>query len=328
MIINIIIYSILGFLILISFSIVSYKFNLVDIPSVRKKHSNPTAYTGGLAISFIYVCSLLLFDVGKSFNLIISISFLMALVGFVDDKYHLNMGGKLSLQIIPIVYLIIVENFKLDQLGYYDFFNLQLNSFSIPFTLICVLLLINSFNYFDGLDGTLGFASLSTIGILYFLIPDDTVKFFLITISIPILLFLFFNFSFLKLPKLFLGDSGSLLLGYILSFVLIFLASKESVHPILLAWSIQIFVYEFASINLIRLKNKKDPFKPGLDHLHHVLLKKTNSIFFTNTIICVSNIFLFVIGFLAFKLIGPLLSLVIFIILFAVYFILRIRYLI
>ena len=97
MIINIIIYSILSFLILISFSIVSYKFNLVDIPSVRKKHSNPTAYTGGLAISFIYVCSLLLFDVGKSFNLIISISFLMALVGFVDDKYHLNMGGKLRL---------------------------------------------------------------------------------------------------------------------------------------------------------------------------------------------------------------------------------------
>ncbi len=328
MIINIIIYSILSFLILISFSIVSYKFNFVDIPSVRKKHSNPTAYTGGLAISFIYVCSLLLFDVGKSFNLIISISFLMALVGFVDDKYHLNMGGKLSLQIIPIVYLIIVENFKLDQLGYYDFFNLQLNSFSIPFTLICVLLLINSFNYFDGLDGTLGFTSLSTIAILYFLIPDDTVRFFLITISIPILLFLFFNFSFLKLPKLFLGDSGSLLLGYILSFVLIFLSSKGSVHPILLAWSIQIFVYEFASINLIRLKNKKDPFKPGLDHLHHVLLKKTNSIFFTNTIICFSNIFLFIIGFLAFKLIGPLLSLVIFIIFFAIYFILRIRYLI
>ena len=100
------------------------------------------------------------------------------------------------------------------------FFNLDLGAFSIPFTFLSVLFLINAFNYFDGIDGILGFTSISTLMILYFLIVkenhyliyEQNTEFFLMTISISIIVFLFFNFSFLKLPKIFLGDSGSLLL--------------------------------------------------------------------------------------------------------------------
>ena len=58
-----IIYSIISFLILIFFSKISYKLNLVDVPDERKKHSKPVAYTGGLAIGLIYVISILLFDI-------------------------------------------------------------------------------------------------------------------------------------------------------------------------------------------------------------------------------------------------------------------------
>lgn len=326
MISSLIIYSIISFLILISLSIISYKLNLVDIPNKRKKHVSPTAYTGGLAISFAYVVSLLLFDIGQKLNLIMSISFLMAIVGFVDDKYHLNIGGKLSLQIIPIVYLIFIENFNLQQIGDYNFVNLELNSFSIPFTLLSVIFLINSFNYFDGVDGTLTFISISTLAILFFLISDETITMFLITMLVPLCIFLFFNFAIFKLPKLFLGDSGSLLLGFIVSFLLIYLANNNIVHPILLAWSIQIFVYEFTSINLIRLKNKKDPFVAGLDHLHHVLIRKTESIFLTNLIMCITNIILFIIGYLTFTFISPLASLIFFIIFFVIFFILRNKY--
>ena len=250
----------------------------------------------------------------------------MAIVGFVDDKYHLNIGGKLSLQIIPIVYLIFIENFNLQQIGDYNFVNLELNSFSIPFTLLSVIFLINSFYYFDGVDGTLTFISISTLAILFFLISDETITMFLITMLVPLCIFLFFNFAIFKLPKLFLGDSGSLLLGFIVSFLLIYLANNNIVHPILLAWSIQIFVYEFTSINLIRLKNKKDPFVAGLDHLHHVLIRKTESIFLTNLIMCITNIILFIIGYLTFTFISPLASLIFFIIFFVIFFILRNKY--
>jgi len=321
---TLLIYSLLSFSLLISCAIISYKINLLDTPNERKIHSKPTAYTGGLAISVIYLCSLELFLIESSdLNMIISISFLVAITGFIDDKYHLNPGSKLSLQIIPIFYLIVIENIILTQIGDYNYFKLDLNTFAIPFTLLSVLFLINACNYFDGIDGTLGFTLISVIAILYFLTSGEQISLFLIIILIPLCIFLCFNFSLFGLPKMFLGDSGSLLLGFTISFLLIYLANSKAIPPILLAWSVVIFVYEFLSINLMRLKNKKDPFKAGLDHLHHLLFISTNSIFLTNFIIFVINIVLFIIGYAAFKFINPLTSFVLFIICFIIFLILR-----
>ena len=173
------------------------------------------------------------------------------------------------------------------------------------------------------MDGTLSFTTVSVLAILYFLVPDKNFQLFLITILIPIIIFLCFNFSFLGLPKLFLGDSGSLLLGFIISFILIYLANQKSIHPILLAWSIAIFVYEFLSINIIRLKNRQNPFKAGTDHLHHRLFEKTNSIFLTNFLITSFNIILFIIGYLSFLFINELFSLILFLVFFMIFLTLR-----
>ena len=327
MIINILIYSSIGFLILFLISKISYNLNLVDEPNKRKIHLTPTAYTGGIGLCLIYLMGVFLFDFSsEKLNLILSIAFLIGIVGFVDDKYNLNVGGKLSLQVIPIIYLIIIENLSLNHMGNYNYFKLELNSFSIPFTLLAILFLINSFNYFDGLDGVLSFLTISTLGILFFLTPNENIKIFLIIVLIPILFFLCFNFSIFKLPKLFLGDSGSLLLGFILAFTLIYLSIQKNVHPILLAFSISIFVYEFLSVNLIRLKNKKNIFSAGQDHLHHLLFKNTKSIFKTNLFISLANIICFIIGYISFLLISPLASLILFIILFIIFFILRNMY--
>ena len=327
MIINILIYSSIGFLILFLISKISYNLNLVDEPNKRKIHLTPTAYTGGIGLCLIYLMGVFLFDFSsEKLNLILSIAFLIGIVGFVDDKYNLNVGGKLSLQVIPIIYLIILENLSLNHMGNYNYFKLELNSFSVPFTLLAILFLINSFNYFDGLDGVLSFLTISTLGILFFLTPNENIKIFLIIVLIPILFFLCFNFSIFKLPKLFLGDSGSLLLGFILAFTLIYLSIQKNVHPILLAFSISIFVYEFLSVNLIRLKNKKNIFSAGQDHLHHLFFKNTKSIFKTNLFISLANIICFIIGYISFLLISPLASLILFIILFIIFFILRNMY--
>ena len=95
---------------------------------------------------------------------------------------------------------------------------------------------------------------------------------------------------------MFLGDSGSLLLGFVIAFTLIYLSIEKIVHPILLAFSVSIFAYEFLSINIIRLKNKKKIFDAGQDHLHHLLFKYTKSIFQTNLFISLANIILFIVG--------------------------------
>jgi len=213
----VLIYFLLSFVIFFLCGKISYKLNLLDKPNKRKIHSKATAFTGGLAISLIYLCAIVLFDdFSKSLSLIISIAFLISIVGFIDDIYQLNIGGKLSLQIVPIFYLVIFQNLALGSIGYYNYFSLELGAFEIPFTFLSVLFLINAFNYFDGIDGMLGFTSISVIAILYFLVEfhntqlfveDQNVRLFLILLIIPILVFLCFNFSFLNLPKIFLGDS-------------------------------------------------------------------------------------------------------------------------
>ncbi len=336
MIVTILVYIFLSFALLFLCGKISYSLSLVDIPNKRKIHTQETAYTGGIVLSIILVFAIMIFDsFSQSLSLILSIGFLISIVGLIDDKYNLNIGGKLSLQIIPIFYLIIFEKFSLIHIGNYGFFNLELGAFSIPFTFLSVLFLINAFNYFDGVDGTLGFTSVSVFGILYFLsieqhthflISDQNSQFFLIVIIIPILIFLLFNFSFLKLPKMFLGDSGSLLLGFIVSFILIFFANQNLIQPILLAWSVTIFVYEFLSINMIRLINKQKLFEAGQDHLHHLLLKDTNSVFLTNCFIFSLNIIFFLIGYFSNLFFNQLTSLILYIIMFCIFFILRKKY--
>lgn len=325
---SIIIYSVICITLMFISSKISPKLKLVDKPNKRKIHSIPVSYTGGITISIILVISIFIFNISNnSLNLILSISFLISVVGLIDDKYHLNVGGKLSLQIITILYLVLFEKFYLLDLGNYDLFRLNLGSFSIPFTFMSIIFLINAFNYFDGMDGTLSISLFSVLFILYFLTDKTDFHFFLLIITLPILFFLFFNLSVFNLPKMFLGDSGSLLIGFIISFILIYLAKNNLVHPILLAWSVVIFVYEFLSINLIRIFKNKNPFKPSQDHLHHVLYKKIQSINISNFIIFSANIILFIIGYLSFLFVNPITSLALFICLFIVFLFMRYKFL-
>ncbi len=327
MFIDFFIYLFVSFIILIFISKISYKLDLVDMPSERKMHLKPTAYTGGMALGLIYIFSIYFFEINyEKLNLILSIAFLISIVGFIDDRYNLNVGGKLSLQTIPIIYLIVIESFTLNQIGDYNYFQLKLNTFSIPFTILSVIFLINSANYFDGLDGVLSATTLSVLGILYFIVPDDNVRLFITSVIIPILIFMCFNFSVFNLPKVFLGDSGSLLIGFILSFTLIFIANEILIHPIVLAWSISIFVYEFLTINFIRLLRKKNLFQSGTDHLHHILYRKISSVIYVNFIISTVNINCFIIGYIAFVYVSSLASLILFIILFLIFFIIRLKF--
>ena len=321
---SLVIYSAFSILMMYGGIKLSFKFNLLDMPSKRKIHKQATPYIGGIILSVTYLFSLKFFDVqNNNLNIIFSIGFLMAIVGFLDDRYKLNVGGKLSLQIIPIFYLIIFEKIYLIHLGDYNLFKLSLNSFTIPFTLLCVLFLINAFNYFDGIDGSLGITLISVISILFFLTINDNYQLYLTILTLPIVIFLIFNFSIFNISKIFLGDSGSLLLGFIISFTLIHLARSNIAHPILLAWSVSIFVYEFISINIDRMIKNKRIFEAGQDHLHHLIFIKTRSTFYTSCIMSFMNIFMFTCGYLTFTYFNSLTSLVLFIVYFFIFHFLR-----
>ena len=318
---KLLLYSLISLLLLLFFTALSYKLNLVDIPNKRKIHKKPIAFTGGIGLGFSYITLSFLYNfsnVGLSY--IISISLLISIFGLIDDKFNISLSSKLSLQSLPILMIIFFDNQTLNTLGVYYNISINLNTFSVPITLLSVLFLINSANYFDGTDGSLVCTSMSTFLILFFLIDDVEIKKFIILIVIPMSIFLLFNFSLFGLPKLFLGDSGSWLIGLLISFLLINFANNYFIHPILLAWSISLLIYEFISINYLRLKSKTKIFKASKDHLHHVLFLKSKSILFTNLALMIFNLVLFFIGYSSYLFFNSAISLLFFIIFYLIYF--------
>ena len=274
--------KIILFQLIISFIIISIskKLYLVDLPSERKIHKFPVPYTGGiiLAITYLFTVFQTNFDILEINNLL-SFSFLIALTGFVDDKYKVNPGTKLILQTIPI-FLLIDQNIFLEDLGKYYFFDtIKLASFAKIFTLLSCLLLINSFNYSDGIDGLITAISINIlISYSIFLFnfeKQEEAKYILILIT-PLAIFFFFNIGVFKNFKVFLGDSGSNLLGFIFAFLTIYISKYENIHPMLLIWPLSYLVYEFLSVNILRLLNNKAVFKAGNDHMHYELKKLYN----------------------------------------------------
>ena len=199
---------------------------LVDIPNERKIHKEPTPFTGGIILALTYLFIIFISDFNDRFlNLILAYGFIISLTGLVDDRYNVRPGTKLLLQTIPIFFLID-QNLYLSDLGNYEIIGiLELGSLDKIFTFFCCLLLINAFNYNDGLDGlaaSISIIILISFSIFLYILGNKIYFSNLIIISIPVFIFLFFNFGMIKKNKIFLGDSGSNLLGFIVSFLAIY----------------------------------------------------------------------------------------------------------
>ncbi len=254
---------------------ISVKFNFYDLPDKKKIHKKKVTKAAGLALIPIIGLNLIFLDL--NYQLFYFMIFLISIIllGFTDDLLNLSPLTKLLLLFVMLSFFIL-EIISIQSLGYLFNKNLNLYFFSIPFSILCFLFLINSFNYFDGLDGLLG--SLSFISIIYFLMfSNGELSFFLISILIYLIVFLFFNFGIL--PKQFIGDSGSLGLGFIVSFLACYLTQVETtLKPSFVVWPLAFFVYEFISINFIRIKIGKNIFSRDLNFIFNIFAKKYGQI--------------------------------------------------
>lgn len=273
------IFKIILFQIILSLLIIktSYKLKLTDTPKDRKNHEKPVAYTGGviLSLTFLFVVFITEFD-DNYLNLLLSYSILITFSGFIDDKYNVNPGTKILLQIVPI-YLLINQGLFLIDIGTYEIIGkIYLGSFSKIFTLLCCLLMINSSNYSDGIDSLLALISFSifiSFGCYLIMMSKSETANFLFIISIPMLIHSIFNFELIKKFKVFLGDSGSNLIGFLISFTAIYMYRYQEIPPTLVIWPLAFLIFEFLTVNIIRFINDKAIFKPGSDHIHYEINK-------------------------------------------------------
>jgi UDP-GlcNAc:undecaprenyl-phosphate GlcNAc-1-phosphate transferase len=304
--------------------ILAVKLDLVDKPNIRKKHFFEVPLVGGLVFAFANLIIYSINDFSFSINKILVVSTIVAIIGFFDDKFELSVTKKIILLIIPI-FITATDDLILTGLGNYKYFNdINFGSYAIICTVGAALLLVNATNYFDGSDGNLLTMFINSLMILIYLNFDNyefrTFLSFLLLIS---LILIPFNLSIQKKIKIFSGNAGSLLVGFILSFCLIYSAEKYKIHPIILSFSVSVIIFDFLSVTISRLIKGKNIFFPDNTHIHHLLIKFFNSNIISLIILNLINLTLFAISLVFYYYINSLGCLLLFIFSFILFFFFR-----
>ena len=252
---------------------------LIDKPDkIRKFHTKITPLLGGIMIfsSFILINLYLIFfkELNKT-SLIIFISCTTCLIlGLIDDIKNISYKYKFAILII-IFYLFasLDPNLQVNKI-YFSTVNKEvyLNYLSIPFTVLCLLLLTNAINLIDGIDGLC--ILISIIFIIWLINSFKTTN----SLYIVLIVSLIYTF-YLNLKKnIFLGDSGSLFLGCLIGFTIIYNYNSElakikyPVENIFIA--LMLIGLDMLRVFAIRIIKNKNPFLPDRTHLHHLLLKR------------------------------------------------------
>jgi UDP-GlcNAc:undecaprenyl-phosphate GlcNAc-1-phosphate transferase len=252
------------------FDYLKNKINVYDYPDHKKKlHKEAVPLIGG----WIFLFNLILFLTLKNGALpslemnIILCSFFFLLIGILDDKYDLSPYSKfLSLTIVLILFFNFNENMIINDLKIYNY-NINLGkNFGTFFSILCVLLFVNAFNLFDGINLQ---SSLYGFFFLGFLILKGLFFEIILIIVIPLLLIIYLN----NKGKAFMGDSGTLFLGSIMSlFVIVHYTKTDSLKID------EIFLLMFLpGVDMLRLFiqricSRKNPFLGDREHLHHYFL--------------------------------------------------------
>mgnify|MGYP001184040850 FL=1 len=316
------------YLILLMFTVfISKKLDFYDKPNARKIHNSKVFNTGGIIIYFFYLIIVNFFEFNHNIELIISIGFFICLIGFIDDRINLNPSIKIIFIIIPSAYLIL-NGINITDLGNYEYIGtLNLGKFQLPFLILATGLLINATNYIDGVDGLLLTFFICCLGYYIYLIEEPNTIYLIKLLLVPVIFNLILNLLSTKIKfKFFSGNTGSLFIGFFVSFLTIELYNSFEVHPVYLIWPLWYPVYDFLFVSTNRAILKKSIFSADNSHLHHKILitfkknhLKTILLFF------ILNISIIYLGFLLSNF-SKFLSLIIFIFGFFFYFTMRFKF--
>jgi UDP-N-acetylmuramyl pentapeptide phosphotransferase/UDP-N-acetylglucosamine-1-phosphate transferase len=265
--------------------------SLTALPNGRTSHTNPTPNLGGVAIFAGVIVSSVVFTgitTAHELKYIIAAMLIMFFVGLKDDLHPLVAYKKFLGQSIAVLFILVPGDFHLASLhGLLGIGELSY-PFSLLITYIFFLALINSFNLIDGIDGLasgIGFLTSLFFGIVFLL--DNHLAYAVMSFILASSLLAFFYFNvFSKQNKIFLGDTGAMLIGLILSIFAVrflnyesdtlFLSQSQSSPAILLCVLI-VPIFDTARVFILRILRGKSPFEADRTHIHHRLLELSGS---------------------------------------------------
>ena len=261
------------------------KFDAINYRSVHKTQATKT---GGITVFLtLFLITIYLYATNQEFfdfSLLIPLG-IMFIVGVYDDFYNADFKLKFFLQ-------IIVAKILIDQGFIIDHFHGVLGLQEIPrlisqiFTVFVFLVIVNAINFIDGIDGMAITELVKVVLVVELFSEAKTPIFFLgiftILSSIPL-----YYFNYKKDNKVFLGDAGSLLFGTLIAVYLFHVLGSDYTYKLdhkinkpLFTMSLIIYpLIDLLRVFIIRISNKKSPFSPDQNHIHHLLLKKGYSHF-------------------------------------------------
>jgi UDP-GlcNAc:undecaprenyl-phosphate GlcNAc-1-phosphate transferase len=260
---------------------------LVDIPNERKNHRAPTPLVGGLAI-YGGMAVGFLFSGGWAGPLgngevysFFAAGLLLVLVGVADDFLDLSPAVKFVAQLIAALLMIFGAGVVLTDVGSMTLSGdlLQLGWLSVPFTVFATMGVINALNMCDGLDGLSGSLSLTSLSGLILVAytwgsPGDAAL--LMILGGAVVAFLLFNRRILgrERASVFMGDAGSMFLGFALTWYAISLSQGEAraLRPSAALWFLMVPIFDAVSMMIRRIRKGRSPFAADREHLHHIFL--------------------------------------------------------
>ena len=261
-------------------------FSIYDHPDkIRKFHKRKTPLLGGFFLYlniltiiiylFIYNYELNIFTNHK--NLITFFFTLTAifLLGIYDDKFFISANKKLVILTFLVFVFLKLDNSLVLQNIHFSFFkkDIHLENFGFYFTLLCFLLFINAFNMFDGINMQ---STLYALFIFLILLINNLHIYITLPLMLAILFFLYHNSK----SRIFLGDSGTYLLGFVISYLMIKSYNNHSIFTsdfIFLVMAVP--GYELIRLSLVRLLKNKHPFQADRSHIHHLIIKRKGHLY-------------------------------------------------
>lgn len=284
-----------------------YRFKLFDLPDLRKEHIIPIPTMGGIAsvIGMVAACIFWLDFNRDSFTVSFFFSIAVLLfIGIMDDLKNLPARYKLALQ-VAIACLIAFSGVRITSFnGMFGIYDLHVSA-QYTITILAIAGITNAFNLIDGIDGLaggLGFMSLVMLGLFLTLSGDGNNAVIAFALGGGLLGFLYYNFN---PARIFMGDTGSLVLGFVISVLCIRLIqintdtiSAVLPHARVFAFSVvAIPVFDALRVFTLRIWQGKSPFTPDKNHIHHLLTSNGWSHSFTAKIICAVHAIMLTLGY-------------------------------
>ncbi len=284
------------------------RYKLYDMPNSRKEHRLPVPTMGGIAIVAGMVTALLFwFPFSNEMGQVCFFFSIAALfgLGIMDDLKNLSAKYKFVVQ-IGLALLIALSGIRINSFdGLFGIYELPLSA-QYSFTILAIVGITNAFNLIDGIDGLAGglaFMSLVTVGLFLTISGDANTALAAFALAGAVFAFLYFNFN---PAKIFMGDTGSLILGFVIAVLCIRLMQVTVLtpnpvlthSPMFVLGIVLIPVFDTLRVFALRIWKGGSPFEADKTHIHHLLTNQGFSHVFAVRVIYFLHAFVLIEGYL------------------------------